>query len=62
MGLPVSSIGVSVQRGVEKKGKKGKKNINIMENEKITNYDLLRKLGFDREFIEENKRLGLKEK
>lgn len=33
-----------------------------MENEKISNYDLLRKLGFDREFIEENKRLGLKEK
>jgi len=33
-----------------------------MENLKITNYDLLLKLGFDRDFIDENKRIGLKER
>lgn len=33
-----------------------------MENIKISNYDLLRRLGFDRDFIDENKRLGLREK
>lgn len=32
-----------------------------MENEKITNYDLLKKLGFDKHFIEGNKRFGHKE-
>lgn len=61
MGLPVASIGVSVEKR-DKKGKKGKqKNINIMENEKISNYDLLKKLGFPKDFIDENKKLGLKE-
>lgn len=57
MGLPAISIGVTVERGKDKKGKK-KKNVNIMENEKITNYDLLKKLGFDKEFLEGNKRFG----
>ena len=33
-----------------------------MENLKITNYDLLLKLGFNRDFIDENKRLSLKER
>lgn len=32
-----------------------------MENLKVSNYDLLYRLGFDRDFIDENKRLGLKE-
>lgn len=32
-----------------------------MENEKISNYDLLKKLGFPKDFIDENKKLGLKE-
>ncbi len=33
-----------------------------METLKNTNYDLLLRLGFDRDFIDENKRLGLKER
>ena len=33
-----------------------------MENLKNNNYDLLLRLGFDRDFIDENKRLGLKER
>ena len=32
-----------------------------METLKNTNYDLLLRLGFDRDFIDENKRLGLRE-
>lgn len=33
-----------------------------MENLKVSNYDLLKKLGFDRDFLDENRRLGLKER
>ena len=33
-----------------------------MENVKTNNYELLRRLGFDRDLIDENKRLGLKER
>ena len=33
-----------------------------METLKNTNYDLLLRLGFDRDFIDENKRLGLRER
>lgn len=32
-----------------------------MENDKITTYDLLKKLGFDKDFIEERKRQGMRE-
>jgi hypothetical protein len=60
MGLPVVAIGVTVERK-EKKSKKGGAKKNLVENEKVSNYDLLKKLGFDKEFIEENRRLGLKE-
>ena len=30
-----------------------------MENIKISNYEILKRLGFDRDFIDENKKLGL---
>jgi hypothetical protein len=33
-----------------------------MENIKMSNYEVLKRLGFDRDFIDENKRLGLREK
>lgn len=49
-----------------KQGKKGKKKgisqAEQYETQKVSNYDLLKKLGFDDQLIEENKRLGLKEK
>ena len=62
MSLPVASIGVTVQFGNNKKGKKGKQAPMGNENLKMNNYELLKRLGFDRDFIDENKRLGLKEK
>jgi hypothetical protein len=37
---------------MEKKGKKGKgKQIQTLENEKTSNYDILRRLGFDKDLI-----------
>jgi hypothetical protein len=59
---PLSSIGVQVVKQGPKKGKKKQTNIDQYENQKVSNYDLLKKLGFDEQLIEENKRLGLKEK
>lgn len=59
--VPTTSIGVTVQIAT-KKGKGGRKRQAVEAQDKVSNYDLLRKLGFDKEFIEENRRLGLKEK
>lgn len=59
---PPVSIGITVQKG-GKKGKPRKGNlVSQYENQKLSNYDLLYRLGFDDKLIEENKRLGLKEK
>ena len=57
------SLGVTVSRQTGKKGK-GKRNVTVdqYENQKVSNYDLLKKLGFDDDLIEENKRTGLKDK
>jgi hypothetical protein len=62
---PGATVSISYEKpGGKKGGKKGGAKFNQaqMENIKISNYDLLLKLGFDREFIDENKRLGLREK
>ncbi len=56
------SIGVAVERGGPKKGKKQRNNMAQMEQAKSANYELLRRLGFDRDFIDESARLGLKER
>ena len=61
MGLPTASIGVTVQRGTDKKNKKRKGAVED-QDKKITNYDLLRKLGFDKDLIEQNRRMGQKER
>ena len=60
---PPVALGVTVQK-VAKKGKKGKGQFNAAqyEEKKMTNYDLLKRLGFDESLIGENKKLGLKEK
>jgi hypothetical protein len=57
-------IGVTVEH-VSVRGKgKNRKPINVGQHEKqlVSNYDLLEKLGFDKNLIGENKRLGLKER
>ena len=54
-----TTIGVVVEKGGPKKGKKKQANAAMMENFKVSNYELLRRLGFDRDFIDENKRQGL---
>lgn len=59
MGMPVTSLGVTVERGGGKKGRKGRMPPIIGESLKMNNYELLKRLGFDRDFIDENKRLGL---
>ena len=62
---PTSSVSIQYKEAGGKKGKKGggkQYNQAQMENLKNTNYDLLLRLGFDRDFIDENKRLGLKER
>jgi hypothetical protein len=55
-----------VTHEIQTKGKLGKKKqivlANAYENQRVSNYDLLLKLGFDKNLISENKRLGLKEK
>jgi hypothetical protein len=62
------SSSVTIQYATKKSGKKGgggggaKYNQQQMESLKNTNYDLLLRLGFDRDFIDENKRLGLRER
>jgi hypothetical protein len=61
------SSSVTFQYATKKSGKKGggggaKYNQQQMESLKNTNYDLLLRLGFDRDFIDENKRLGLRER
>lgn len=56
------SLGIHVERGGQKKGKKRGPNPNLIENFKISNYEVLKRLGFDRDFIDENRRLGLKER
>jgi hypothetical protein len=61
------SSSVTIQYAQKKGGKKGgaggaKYNQQQMETLKNTNYDLLLRLGFDRDFIDENKRLGLRER
>lgn len=57
------SIGVTVQKiSGNKKGKKGKNKDPADDRKAISNYDLLKSLGFDESLIEENKKLGLKEK
>ena len=57
-----TTIGVSVSKG-KKKGGKNKPNLyDQYENQKSSNYELLVKLGFDEQLIEENKKLGLKPK
>lgn len=55
-----------VEHTVEVKRKGGKKKAikeaALYENQRISNYDLLQKLGFDKHLIAENRRLGLKER
>lgn len=55
---------VTVERGGGgKKGKFKKRTEPIVpQDTKISNYDLLQKLGFNKSLIAENKRLGLKER
>lgn len=60
MGLPAVSIGVRVEKGKEK-GKKRKGPV-LIESEKVSNYDLLKRLGFDKDMIEQNRRGGAKER
>lgn len=59
------SVGVSVSFG-DSKGKKGKKKPKEKQNkdarQKVTNHELLEKLGFSAEFVEENRMLGLKQR
>lgn len=59
---PTSSVTVSY--ATSKKGKKGgtKFNPQQLETLKFNNYEVLRRLGFDRDFLDENKRLGLQER
>ena len=61
---PTSSVSIQYKdASKKKKGGGGQKyNQSQMETLKNTNYDLLLRLGFDRDFIDENKRLGLKER
>ncbi len=57
-------VGVTVEH-VQMRGKgKHRKAVNVNQQEKqlVSNYDLLEKLGFDKNLIGENKRLGLKER
>jgi len=55
-----------VEHTIVSKGKGGKKKQVVqaaaLESQRVSNYDLLQKLGFDKKLIEENKRLGLKER
>lgn len=60
MGLPAVSIGVRVEKGKEK-GKKRKGPV-LIESEKVSNYDLLKRLGFDKDMIDQNRRGGAKER
>jgi hypothetical protein len=61
-------LGFSVSHVQSVRGKGGKKNkfkqFNLAEYEKaqITNYELLKSLGFRDDLIAENKRLGLRER
>lgn len=59
---PQISVGVQIVKAGAKKGKNRRAAVDQYENQKVSNYDLLKKLGFDEQLIEENKRLGLKEK
>ena len=55
---PGSSVTVTYKTGGKKaKGPKAPP----MENIKFNNYDVLLQLGFDKDFIDENRRLGLQE-
>ena len=55
---PGSSVTVTYKTG----GKKGKgPKAPPAENIKFNNYDVLLQLGFDKDFIDENRRLGLQE-
>jgi hypothetical protein len=49
MNLPSATIGVTVSRGKDK-GKK-RKGAAAIEPEKSSNFDLLKKLGFDKDLI-----------
>lgn len=46
-----AAIGVSVQI-MDKKGKKKGKPVSTLESEKISNYDILKRLGFDKDYLE----------
>jgi len=50
-----------VEHTIQSKGRGKKKVVQplLQESQRISNYDLLLKLGFDRHLIAENKRLGL---
>jgi hypothetical protein len=54
---PPVAIGITVQKaGANKKGKKGKSNLaSQYENTKLSNYELLKRLGFDDQVIEQSK-------
>lgn len=56
---------VVIQKGVatsNKRGKKGKQAVAVYENQRVSNYDLLHRLGFASNLIDENKKLGMKER
>lgn len=58
-------IGVTVEHVTSKSGKgKNRKFVNVNQHEKqqVSNYDLLERLGFSKNLIGENKKLGLKER
>jgi len=57
-----SKISVTVEKAGGKKGKKNRGGTGAEAEMKLSNYDILQRLGFDRMLIEQNKRLGLKEK
>jgi hypothetical protein len=61
--MEFSAPGSSVTVTFKQKGGKQKKTKGTpgapMENLKFNNYDVLLQLGFDKDFIDENRRLGL---
>jgi len=59
-------VGVTVEHVQVRAGKNGKKwkavSANMQQKQLVSNYDLLERLGFDKNLIGENKRLGLRER
>ena len=60
--MPQSQVTVEFRTAGKGKGKKSMQRMQEYESSKTTNYDLLLALGFDRTLLDQNKRLGLKEK